>query len=93
MMLPSKLLPLLVPPLFLPQVAVWEVNSHWQPTPVSSCHEDGGTVTHAVWLAASYSSSTPAAALCYAVSTPGSATVTLKCLDNTGAASVVQVSR
>lgn len=84
----TQLHSLSLPPLACPsQVAMWEVNSHWQPSVVCSCCEDGGTITHAVWLSGQYA----APAACYAVSTPGSATVTLKCLNSSGAATVVQV--
>lgn len=72
---------------------MWEISStQWQPAVTCSHAEDGGSVTHAVWMASS-SSSTTSSAVCYAVTTPGSATVTLKCLDCKGQASVVQVSR
>jgi hypothetical protein len=81
------------------QVTIWLVNQQWQPVPACSYVEDGGSITHAVWLTGGSSSTAAAAhslgasipALCYSVSTPGSATVTVKYLDVAGAASVIQV--
>lgn len=72
------------------QVVVWEVTSHRQPSAACSHAEDGGTIKYAVWLAGAAAAAAPAA-VCYSVNTAGSAMVTLKCLDHTGAVSVVQV--
>lgn len=84
------------------QVTLWEMNQQRQPVNVCSQVEEGGVTTHAVWLAHnSHSRQTAAAAaaaaaatpqaVCYALSTPGSATITLKCLDCKGGTSFVQV--
>lgn len=73
------------------QVALWEVGRHQQLQPKGSAAEKGCSITHAV-LAGSGSQQGSAAAY-YAISTPGSGTVTIKWLDEQGRSGVVQVSQ
>jgi hypothetical protein len=75
-------------------VVIWEFDRHQQLQPKGSAAEKGCTITHTVIasrLAAGGGSQQGAAVAYYAISTPGSGTVTIKWLDGQGRSGVVQV--
>jgi hypothetical protein len=78
------------------QVVLWEVDRHQQLQPKGSVTEKGCTITQTVLasrVAGGSGGQLSSAAAYYAISTPGSGTVTIKWLDEQGGTGVVQVRR
>jgi hypothetical protein len=78
------------------QVVLWEVDRHQLLLPKASTTEKGCTITHTAIASRALGGSggqQSNAAAYYAISAPGSGTVTIKWLDEQGRTGVVQVSR